>query len=101
MKASIQRQYQLTQSAEYYSEGFSEIMVYCYLLFSEVAPLVVLHVALGAEAFSTAVRASKRSFIFVNPRVDLEVLLLTKRLRASRKWTSKGLSACMHVHMCV
>ena len=69
------------------------------LLFSEVAPLVISHVALGPEAFSAPLRAREWTFVFVNSLMNLQVLLLAKSLATVRKSTFEWLSAVVEVHM--
>ena len=45
------------------------------LLFSEVASLVVAHVPLRAEALATTLRAGEGPLVFVNPDMNVQVLL--------------------------
>ena len=70
-----------------------------YLLLAEVAPLVVLHVALGAEALTTAKRADERSHIRVNPVVNQQILLLAKSFPALREIAPERLCSVVQVHV--
>ena len=69
------------------------------LLFSEMASLVVAHVALRPEAFSTILRAYEGPLVLVDPDVNIQVLLFGKGLAAIRKSALKGLRPIVQVHM--
>lgn len=70
-----------------------------YLLFSEVAPLVVTHVALGPETFAATLWAGEWSLIPMDSHMDLQILLLTECLRARGERTLVGLSPVVQVHV--
>jgi hypothetical protein len=63
--------------------------------------LVVSHVALGAEAFATALRAGEWPLVLVNSDVDGQVLLFAEGLVTARKSALEGLRAIVQVHMCI
>lgn len=59
---------------------------------------MVVHVSLRPKALE-ALRAGKRSFILMNPLVDLQVLLFGEPFGARRKRASIRLSTVMNVHV--
>ena len=63
-----------------------------------MAPFVVIHVALGAEALA-ALRAGVGLLILVDAFVNQKVLLFGEALVAVRKTTAEGLRAVVHMHV--
>ena len=68
-----------------------------YLPIFEVAPFVISHVALGAEALPTAVRAWKGPLVRMNSNMNPQILLLRESLGAAG--ALKRLRAHMHMHV--
>ena len=66
---------------------------------SSVPPLVILHVALGAEAQPAAVRARVWPFVPMDSGVRFQILPLTECPPTPDHGASEWLSATMHVHM--
>ena len=64
-----------------------------------MAPLVVLHVALGTEALTAAERADERSLVRVNSAVNQQILLLAKGFPALREIAPEWLCPVVEVHM--
>ena len=74
-------------------------MVKIDLLVPKVTALVIKHVPLRPEALTAILWARIGPFILVDSDVDLEVLLLTEGLVATREWTLKGLRPIMNMHV--
>ena len=60
---------------------------------------MIPHVALGAETFAAALGAREWAFVLVDPRVDLEVLLLAESLSAVGEEAAEGLGSVVQVQV--
>ena len=58
---------------------------------------VVLHVSLGSEAMAAVIRTLKREYTFVDPHMNLYVLLFTEGFGASCESALEWLSAVVQV----
>ena len=71
------------------------------LLFTQVTPFVVLHIALSPETLAASLGADEGALHLMNSYVDFKVVLPAEYLQTTSKLALERLVAQMYVHMAV